>query len=340
MTKYIFILLFIGSLFTNSFAMDADPGFEEDVLKTSSSNKESSKPHNQNQISLPKNIFETFNLSLDQYYYAFKGTKPANGDIYDFEDVSLNMQLLTLKYKYSPTLSFNLIGAFINNYAETYFNEAIPNFLFKDRTKGFGDTLLKSTKLFILPDTSLLILEAGLSLPTGSIDEKSQYDPNGVINYPYNMQLGSGTLDPVLSAIYMRHYNYKHQVGALAFAKIRTGRNSNEYRLGNEYISSLWYSYLWKTYLTPMAKLSVKHNDGQNGYDPTIGSPDTVHAMRFYHHSRDYFDLTFSLNSKVPLTKHLKLQAMLALPVWQEFINYDDIELEARWYGMVGLVVE
>lgn len=309
--KLLLILVFILTL---PFAVLA-----KDKTTTGFNNKEKVITHTLKSIS----------LGFDQMYYAFEGTRPADGNIYAFDDVSLDMQLLTLKYTASPFLSFSVIGTRINNYAETYFSGV----LYSDRAEGMGDTLVKVTKTFLLPDHSLLIFDGGVSLPTGSINKKNANAPQ--FNYPYNMQLGSGTFDPLLTLMYLKHFKTKHQLGLLGLSKIRTGTNSNSYRLGNEYQGSLWYSYLWTSYLTPMAKLSFKNTQGLSGVDPLIGR--NIY-MEFYHNSRDYWDFTLSLNSSIKLTKYFKLQGMLALPVWQGFNNIDNVEVEAKWYGSLGLV--
>lgn len=269
---------------------------------------------------------------LDYYYFTFQGTRPANGNIYDFEDVQLDLQSFTLKYAPSPLVSYSLVATHQTNYAETYF----AGILYRDRTQGLSDTLLKRTEVFVLPKQQIFILDLGLYLPTGSINEKNQN--NTAFNYPYNMQLGSGTVDPMLSVIYLKTLKAKHQLGGLGLARLRTGEtNRNGYHLGNDWTAAVWYSYLLNSYLTPSLKLNYRSIEGLNGVDPLIGRNI---FMEFYHNTRSVWDITPTLTAKIPVSKTVSVQALLALPVWQRFSNIDDVEVETQWYGQLGVVIQ
>jgi hypothetical protein len=282
----------------------------------------------QNRKLLPENWTST----LDYMYFSFQGVRPANGNIYDFEDVQLDLQMFTLKYAASPLVSYSAVATYQTNYAETYF----LGDLYEDRTHGISDTLIKRTQVFVLPAQQLFILDVGLYLPTGSINERNQN--NTAFNYPYNMQLGSGTFDPMVTTIYMKSFGAKHQLGALGLARLRTGEiNRNGYRLGNDWTAGLWYSYLLNSYLTPSLKLNYRSIEGLSGVDPLITRNI---FMEFYHNTRSVWDLTPTLAAKIPITKNITAQALLALPVWQRFSNIDDVEVETNWYGQLGIAIQ
>ena len=271
---------------------------------------------------------KNWSVGVDQLSYRFTGVRPADGDIYSFDDVSLDMQMLTYKLDLSAFTSIKLVGSYITNYAETYFMGS----LYKDRAKGWGDTLLTLSHTHIFNPSTLALIDVGLSTPTGSVNKKNAN--NTSLNYPYNMQLGSGTWDPTLSALVLKTLWSKHQLGALALAKVRTGRNENGYRLGHEQMYSLWYSYIFSSYLVAMAKWSLKNTEAIQGEDETFGRNMFT---EFYHHNRKYWDFTLSLTSSVPLSASTSLQLLVAAPLWQGFDNIDNVEVDMKWYGQVGL---
>lgn len=277
--------------------------------------------------------------ALDYTYFSFEGTRPANGDLYEFEDVTLNLQTFALKFTpaSSPLVSYSLMATHQEIYAETRFlTPQGVKYLSKDLTNGLADTLIKRTQTFILSQQQLLIFEAGVFLPTGSINERSKFPGAEQFNYPYNMQLGSGTFDPMLSLIYLKSFQAIHQFGGLGLARLRTGEtNRNGYHLGNDWTASLWYALLINPYVTPSLKLNYRSIEGLQGGDPLI--PNSTGAMNFYFNTRSVWDVTPSLTAKLPLSSRLNLNAMVSVPVYQRFSNIDDVELEARWYAQVGL---
>lgn len=282
-----------------------------------------------------------FSSSLDYIYFSFQGTQAAKGNIYDFEDVQLDLQMFTLKYSPSSLVSYSLVATYQTNYAETYFD----GYLFSDRTHGLSDTLLKRTQVFVLPAQQVVILEGGIYLPTGSINEKNQ--SNVAFNYPYNMQLGSGTIDPMVTAIYIKTLASKHQFGALGLARLRTGENnSNGYHLGHDWTGGLWYSYLLNPFITPSLKLNYRSIEGVSGMDPLLrgNTPESIalydRYMNFYHNTRSVWDFTPAINFKYPIAKHVTAQALVGLPVWQKFNNVDHVEVETQWYGQLGITVQ
>ncbi len=279
-----------------------------------------------------------FSSSLDYMYFSFQGTRPANENLYDFEDVTLNLQTFSLKYTptVSPFVSYSLVATNQEIYAETRF--AIPggSFLSKDLTNGLTDTLLKRSQVFLLPQQQVLVFESGAYLPTGSINERSEFPGAESFNYPYNMQLGSGTFDPMLSLVYLKNIGSIHQLGGLGLARIRTGEiNRNGYHLGNDWTAGVWYSLLVNKYITPMLKLNYRSIEGLVGGDSLI--PNINKAMDFYFNTRSVWDVTPMVTAKIPISNHINLNAMIAIPVWQKFSNIDDVELSTQWYGQLGL---
>ncbi len=111
---------------------------------------------------------------------------------------------------------------------------------FRTVSSGLGDISL--TAIYALNHDHLL-LNAGLSIPTGSIDERHVIPASaGVpVQLPYPMQLGSGSYDLLLGLTRTGRLDHFHW-GAQAQATLRTGHNDNGYTLGNIYQLSGWLS--------------------------------------------------------------------------------------------------
>src|SRR6266513_1400383 len=119
-------------------------------------------------------------------------------------------------------------------------------FRFTERSEGIGDLQVLALYTFLGSVTKghRLILNAGLSFPTGSIDEKNTIaglvPPRFQLEYP--MQLGSGTYDLRPGLTYLGE-SKKWAWGGQFLTTLRFGRNDNGYRLGNEYGLMGWLGY-------------------------------------------------------------------------------------------------
>ncbi len=276
------------------------------------------------QITPPK--LPRFNIGVDYLHYDFQGRHPADSGLYGFEGVTFTSQTFNFAWLINPLWSLSLSFTHLEKYAETEFLGT----LYKDRTEGLGDTRLKTSKTF-LDGTNIYVAEAGVSLPTGSAGEKNKN--NLSINYPYNMQLGSGTLDPFLTLIGIKNLQ-RHQIGGLAMGTFRTGRNGYGYRMGNEYIAKTWYTFNWKPYFAPGLWLNYLHVQRITGEDRTYGRNVFV---QWYHSPRDFWDFTFNINSRVPINKSLTLKGLIGRPIWQESKNIDNVQVYAQWFAQLGI---
>ena len=77
-----------------------------------------------------------------------------------------------------------------------------------------------------------IVLGAGLSLPTGSTEERGDTPAGRNQLLPYPMQLGSGTFDLLPSVTYLGQTNRWAWLGQ-ANATLRLGQNSSDYTLGD-----------------------------------------------------------------------------------------------------------
>jgi len=122
-----------------------------------------------------------------------------------------------------------------------------PDFTMK--AEGLGDTMLMGKYRLYSDDnlvpTNQVSLFVGLSLPTGSINEKNANHPLNMRKgeqLPYGMQLGSGTLDPSLGLLYQGSSSPLWWGANLTYTG-RWYKNSRDYRLGEKYSYDLYAMY-------------------------------------------------------------------------------------------------
>lgn len=134
-----------------------------------------------------------------------------------------------------------------------------------------------------------LTWSVGLSLPTGSIDETGDTPREpGNQQLPYTMQLGSGTWDIPLGLGYQKNAS-TWAWNASILAKIRTGKNGRNYRLGNRLTFSLSSKWRVQHKIKPLAKLQYNNWGSIRGQDdeitvpnPTFPYPAAITNPRYY----------------------------------------------------------
>lgn len=126
-----------------------------------------------------------------------------------------------------------------------------------------------------------LVLDGGMSFPTGSIDVRDHRlgDPSQPLQkLEYPMQPGSGTYALLPGLTYLGDAG-RWAWGAQTIETIRLGRNSSSYRLGNEYLGTAWGAYGVCEWFAPYMRLEGKVWGNVHGADPAYGAvPATAEA--------------------------------------------------------------
>ena len=150
------------------------------------------------------------------------------------------------------------------NYLDNEMDMIMPmNMSMNMGSSGIGD--LKVAGLYDLAqwdNRQRMHLKLGLSLPTGSIDEKHS---NGN-TLGYGMQLGSGTYDFHPAVTYLAqndNYSYGAQVGGI----LRISKNDQDYTLGNKFEASLWGARKITESLSASAKFDYSSQNEVDGED-------------------------------------------------------------------------
>ncbi len=147
---------------------------------------------------------------------------------------------------------------------------------FTTEASGLGDTRLSALIKLLESGNHRLHVNAGISLPTGSITEEDDIltpmDMRPTVRIPYPMQLGSGTFDLLPGITYYSHSN-NIGWGAQMMANLRLGENDEGYSLGNIFQATAWGSYMWAPWISTAARLSYLQRSKIDGIDPEIVAP-------------------------------------------------------------------
>lgn len=192
---------------------------------------------------------------------------------------SMDMRMHMFHFMAAPTdvVTLMLMMPYVTKSMDHQVNPAAPvpfaGTDFTTKSRGPGDLETKALVRLLRSERHRLILEAGVSFPTGSIDEEDVLpSSNGLdVRLPYPMQLGSGTYDLIPGLTYIGQAR-DWQWGARAAGTIRLGRNSHDYRLGNDMNATLWGARA----LTPWLSTSLRL-EGQ-GWGDVIGADDALNA--------------------------------------------------------------
>lgn len=194
-------------------------------------------------------------------------------------EMTMEMHMFGAMYAPSDYLTLMVMGMYVEKDMD-HITFNLPGTTqisgFTTSTKGLGDT--KVSGLFRLLDegNAKAHLNMGISLPTGSITESDTIlTPLGTrttVRLPYPMQLGSGTFDLLPGVTYSNRLD-DFSFGAQASATIRTGRNNEDYRLGNAGEVTTWAAYQFAPWVSTSVRLKGSSLGKIKGQDARIAGP-------------------------------------------------------------------
>lgn len=140
---------------------------------------------------------------------------------------------------------------------------------FTTNSEGFGDIRLSGLYKILDRSNQRVHFNAGISFPTGSISERdtTPAGPDQVLPYP--MQIGSGTVDLMPGITYLGQAG-NWSWGGQGMGTIRLGRNSQDYRLGNQLSLTAWGARQWSKSISTSLRLKGRILGNNTGEDPRL----------------------------------------------------------------------
>jgi len=255
-----------------------------------------------------------------------------SGENFLVAPTSMTMDMHMVGIMYAPSDKVTLMGM-VPYLKKSMDHRTRAGSTFTTGSQGIGDVKLMGLYGIREWGQEKIHLNIGLSLPTGSINEKDTL-PTGRARLPYPMQLGSGTYDFMPGLTYLGQAG-DWSWGSQTLATIRLqSDNGNDYRLGNAINITGWFakqlSDLWS------ASLRV---DGQawgdvHGADPQL-NPAVVPTADPNLRGGKRIDLLAGVDYQATagFFQGHRLAIEAGLPVWQ---NLDGPQLETDWTLTAG----
>lgn len=251
-------------------------------------------------------------------------------DTYNATPTDMTMQMHMVTLMYSPADELTLMGM-LPYMIKSMQHVTRDGTHFSERSEGAGDVEMHALyTLFSTADRKhRLVLNAGMSLPTGSIDRSMD---GARLEYP--MQLGSGTVDLMPSLTYLGQGELMAW-GAEFDSTLRTGHNGNGYRLGNLYRLSGWNALRLTPSFSVSGRIDAQAWGDIHGRDPALDPTDEPTKNPSAQGGRRV-DLLLGLNAYFPEEGFRALRVALeaGAPVYQ---SLNGPQLKTTWLVRVGV---
>jgi hypothetical protein len=226
--------------------------------------------------------------------------------------MSMEMDMAELMYAPSDWLNLMAMVPFAFNSMD---HLTATGDRFTDKTSGIGDVAFMGLINILGNPRSLgqrLVINAGFTAPTGSIDESEDGKRK-----EYALQLGSGTWDLLPGLTYLGE-SESWSWGAQVLGTVRLGQNDNDYRLGDRYRLSAWAQMKIFDWFGPSARLDWHAWDDIHGADPEL-DPNRNPAFDASKQSGARLDFLLGLNFYIPegLLKGNRFSVEGGIPLYQ-----------------------
>lgn len=200
---------------------------------------------------------------------------------YMISPIHMQMDMHMIHLMYAPSRRLTLMSML--NYSKNSMEHVNKvGDTFSANTQGLNDIKISALYTLLERRKNRLVGTVGLSIPTGSINEKAAghgaVDDHGhghmpterqMERLPYPMQLGTGTWDPTLAATYYTVTSGYGWGGDLRNT-FRLHKNQNAYDWGNLFKLTSWYSKIWKETFTTTIRLECEERGNIGGADPEL----------------------------------------------------------------------
>ena len=137
-------------------------------------------------------------------------------------------------------------------------------------SSGMGDSRFVVTYIAAHKNRTSVIANFGASFPTGSIDKSGTNMMSGATErLPYNMQLGSGTVDPLFDICFLGS-TMRSSWGISLNNTFRLYHNKNGYNFGNQYKIMTGYGHKINDWLNITSRFDAIFWNGIDGRDAEL----------------------------------------------------------------------
>ena len=189
-------------------------------------------------------------------------------------EMGMQMYMLSVMYAPADRVTLMLMQGFSKKEMDLTARMMMPNGMtmlrdFSTSASGLSDLKLGLLYGLVNDNSTTLHLNTGLSLPIGDIVNRDNTPMMDNVQLPYAMQLGSGTYDLTIGAT-LKGSGTQFAWGVQQLNILRTGTNSEDYRLGNLYQLTSWLGYGLSDKVSTSIRLSAAREGNISGADPGL----------------------------------------------------------------------
>lgn len=239
---------------------------------------------------------------------------------------TMTMQMHMLGIMYAPTdqVTLMLMQNYMSNHMDMTHSMTMMDGMkmeedFSTVSSGLGD--LKASVLVALyaNENSSMHFNTGISFPVGSVNQKDDTPMKENAKLPYQMQLGSGTVDFSFGATYKKLFT-SGSIGAQLSGVLRTGNNAEGYQLGDVGMVTVWGAYNLTQHLSVSTRLQGLLRDDISGVDSDLNpmmAPAANTANYGGHQMNGFLGLNYAFGASSNWNK-VKFGLELGLPIYQD----------------------
>lgn len=247
----------------------------------------------------------------------------------------MRMAMHMLELMHAPTESLTLMAMLPYHHMEME-HLTRTGARFQTESDGVGDLTLMALQTVrgsAHHHGSRLLVNAGVSVPFGSIDQHDATPTNPRAKLEYLMQPGSGTWELLPGVTYLGdspHWSW----GAQAMGTLRLGHNDNGYRRGNQIRLSAWAVRRITDWFAPSVRLDGQILGNVHGIDTELnplGNPESSTRTQ----GGRKLDLSAGLNFYAPRgrLKGHRLSLEAGIPVYQ---HLNGPQIESDWQATLS----
>ena len=247
--------------------------------------------------------------------------------------MNMDMHMLGAMYGLSDSVTIMVMMPYVRNQMSHYRRMQKDTFE-ADFGSNLGDISVSSMVNLYEDAISHVHLNAGISLPFGSIAERDDTPMGTSVKLPYPMQTGSGTYDLLPGITYVMSLD-SISIGAQGSAVVRLGDNAANYRLGNKLKLTSWFQKDINRWWGTSVRLAYEHTGNIHGRDTDFDMlRNMVATARPDLRRGERLDIAFGINvlGHDRVDNH-RLALEVGIPVYQQLTGP---QLETDWWVTLG----
>jgi hypothetical protein len=205
---------------------------------------------------------------------------------------------------------------------------------FNTDSEGIGDIKITGLYQVLNENQQRIHLNAGISIPSGSIEARDTTPAGPDQLLPYPMQLGSGTLDLHPGITYLGQTG-DWSWGSQIIGTIRLGENSNSYKFGDQIMLTAWGARKFSDWASTSLRIKGRNWGNISGMDSRL-NPNLVPTADPNRRGGTQIDIGFGINLFVPEgdLRSGRLAIEFDVPIYRALSGP---QLETDWQLTAGL---